>query len=82
MLTRLVHKGIITKDELGMGVQITNTLNTIGENDEIHSNLYAMGTLLRGTLYETTAVREIREQAALIANAVIEQAERKMQPQC
>ncbi len=67
LLTQLAHKGIIAKDELGMGIHIDENLNIIDLQGETQKNLYAIGSLLKGTLFETTALREIREQAAFIS---------------
>lgn len=73
LIANLIHKGLLTKDELGMGIHISEKQNIIDDEGNTHKNIYAMGSLLRGTLFETTALREIREQANQLSKSILEQ---------
>jgi uncharacterized NAD(P)/FAD-binding protein YdhS len=71
-LKQCLIKGIIKQDELNLGICAdTKTLKVKNNNDEIHNNLFAIGTLLRGELWETTAINELRKQSEIIVNYII-----------
>lgn len=71
-LKNCLIKGIIKQDELNLGICAdTKTLKVKTKNDEIHNNLFVIGTLLRGELWETTAVNELRKQSDIITNNII-----------
>jgi len=63
LLRGLVNAGICVPHHTGLG------LATVGPN-EVGRELYAIGSLLTGQLWETIAVPELRGQAAAIAAAV------------
>ncbi len=62
LLKNLLEAGIAKSDELGLGI-------VVNENLEVKKGLFALGSLLRGTLWETTSVPDLRTQAAKIARA-------------
>lgn len=69
LIAAMIAGRVATYDELFMGLR-TDTAGRILSGDGVpHSALYALGSLRRGTLWETTAVRELRQQAGEIANA-------------
>ena len=75
-LKQCLIKGIIKQDELNLGICAdTKTLKVKNNNDEIHNNLFAIGTLLRGELWETTAINELRKQSEIIVNNIIKNVE-------
>ena len=63
-LNRSLEKGIIAQDELKLGINADpNTFQVINKNNIKHIHLFVMGTNLRGILWESTAVNELRSQA-------------------
>jgi uncharacterized NAD(P)/FAD-binding protein YdhS len=67
-----LDKGIISQDELKLGINADpNSFNAISKDGEVHKNLYVIGTNLRGILWESTAVNELRLQAQRLAENLI-----------
>lgn len=67
-LYKLIHNGNVQADPLGLGLAACPlTLNLLDPQGQRIPNLFAMGVLLRGTLWECTSIPDIREQAALIS---------------
>jgi len=66
LLTRLVARGLAHYDALGLGVQTDNDGRVVGAGGVGQPDLFAIGPLRRGELWESTAVPEIRQQAAVI----------------
>lgn len=66
-LEALCNKGLATPDSLGMGFKISAGLALASS---IKDRVFSIGGLLFGELFETTAVPEIREQAAMIAKSI------------
>lgn len=68
----LLAKKIILSSELKMGIE-TNLKGQILQSElQPSSDIYAIGSLMRGVLWETTAVPEIRIQAESIAKQIID----------
>lgn len=61
LLNNLFQSGLIKQDNLKLGIDANN-------NGQISETMFAIGPLLKGVLYETTAVPEIRTQAENISN--------------
>lgn len=59
----------VLSDELGLGLQVTENLNLIGEAGP-QAGLFAVGPLSKGRFWECTAVPDIREQAELVARQI------------
>ncbi|WP_210466607.1 FAD/NAD(P)-binding protein [Rufibacter roseolus] len=71
LIQQLLEQGLMQADELKMGITATkegNVLNAAGLPVE---NLFAIGPPLKGMLYESTALREIRQQAASLASLLL-----------
>jgi uncharacterized NAD(P)/FAD-binding protein YdhS len=71
LLTRLVARGFARYDDLGLGVRTDDDGRVvgpgpIGSGSVGQADLLAIGPLRRGELWESTAVPEIRQQAAII----------------
>jgi uncharacterized NAD(P)/FAD-binding protein YdhS len=75
-LTQLEHsflknsfeKGILTQDELKLGISTnTATFQVISKDGLPHNNLFTIGSSLKGELWESTAVNELRVQAEKLA---------------
>lgn len=73
VINLLSHK-LIMADELKMGVSALSNGKVLKNINEVSPDIYAIGSLLRGVLWETTAVPEIRVQAKNIAEQIIKSA--------
>lgn len=62
--------GHICKDPLGLGIRCDSRGRVISKQGEVHGNLYAMGALRVGDLWESTAVAELRIQAQELAQII------------
>jgi uncharacterized NAD(P)/FAD-binding protein YdhS len=67
----LAEAGITSPGPLGLGIS-TNypSFNVINQNGEVLKNLYALGPILFGERFETTAIPELRVQAHEIARSI------------
>jgi uncharacterized NAD(P)/FAD-binding protein YdhS len=60
-------RGVMRPDPLALGVDVTSDYRVLDGAGEAQPRLFAIGPLLRGLWYETTAVNEIRRHASAIA---------------
>jgi uncharacterized NAD(P)/FAD-binding protein YdhS len=70
LFKNLFAHGTIQPDEMNMGIKVApdfSVVNIDGNRSEI---LFAMGSLLKGTLWETSAVPELRSQAFRLAENI------------
>lgn len=68
LLSTLVEKEVATRGPLGLGIQSDfPNFHVKTAQGKIHSNLYAIGPILLGERFETTAIPELKEQAYKIA---------------
>ncbi len=66
LLAKLHNSQLIQPDELKLGIQVSvNDFNI--KNIHNTQNFYAIGNLLRGELWESTAINELREQAVQLS---------------
>ena len=70
LLRRLIARGLIRPDALGLGLAVTDDLAVVAQLGDASRPLWTLGPLLRGTLWECTAVPDIRGQAADLARTV------------
>ena len=71
-LKKCLIKGILKQDKLKLGIQTDiDTFQIIKFDGVTHSNLYTLGSNLKGELWESTAVNEIRDQAERLAQQLI-----------
>jgi len=70
LIRQLTTNGHVTPDPLGLGVSATNE-GRVNHGEQTWPHFYAIGTLLRGTLWETTAIPEIRQQARNLADRLV-----------
>jgi uncharacterized NAD(P)/FAD-binding protein YdhS len=68
----LLHKGLVCCDELDMGIRVDDDFAVIGRNEKPSALMYAIGPLLKGSLWETTAVPELRGQAMRVAETLLQ----------
>nr|WP_062336730.1 FAD/NAD(P)-binding protein [Herbidospora sakaeratensis] len=73
LLTRLMGEGLVRADRLGLGVDADARGRLVDATGRPDDRLVTLGPVLRGSRYETTAVPEIREQAATLAPHVIDE---------
>ncbi|MCB1226802.1 MAG: FAD/NAD(P)-binding protein [Verrucomicrobiales bacterium] len=70
LLQRLMADGLIVPDEMDMGVRVAPDHTALLADGQRSPLLLAMGPLLRGTLWETIAVPELRGQARRVAETL------------
>jgi uncharacterized NAD(P)/FAD-binding protein YdhS len=71
LVINLVEKGLIVPDIFNLGIKNGEKGHIINkENNEI-TNIYTIGSLRKGRLWESTALKELREQAEEIATDII-----------
>lgn len=71
-LKKCLEKGYIKQDNLKLGLRAnTQTFQVLNSVLENQPRMYAIGSLLRGELWETTAVNELRIQAKLVAGELL-----------
>jgi uncharacterized NAD(P)/FAD-binding protein YdhS len=73
LLQNLLRRGLILSDEMDMGVRVDGDHTAVVTNSERSPFLLALGPLLRGTLWETIAVPELRSQARRVAEILLNQ---------
>ncbi len=67
LLRAMADRGLIAPDELGLGLQTDEAGRAVGSGGQARDGLWALGPLRRGTLWESTAVAELRLQAEALA---------------
>jgi uncharacterized NAD(P)/FAD-binding protein YdhS len=72
LLQNLLKRGLIAPDETEMGVRVDADHVAIDRDGERSPVLLALGPLLKGTLWETVAVPELRGQARRVAEALLD----------
>lgn len=72
-LKNCLLKGILKQDDLKLGIVAdTNTFQVIADDGKAHTNLFTLGSNLKGELWESTAVNELRSQAESLAEQLKE----------
>lgn len=72
LLQNLMRRGLIMPDDMGMGVKVAADHVVVGRDGKRFPKMLALGPLLRGTLWETIAVPELRGQARRAAESLLE----------
>ncbi|MBQ4854786.1 FAD/NAD(P)-binding protein [Rhodanobacter sp. B2A1Ga4] len=70
LVSQLLTNAHVIADPLGLGVQADSD-GRLRHGEQYWPNLFAIGSLLRGTLWESTAMPEIRQQARHLANQLL-----------
>lgn len=70
LIRNLIQRGLICPDSLGLGLQCAADGALIQQDGTVSDCFYTLGAPARGTLWETTAVPEIRVQAQQLAAKV------------
>lgn len=71
LVRQLVIDGLVTPDPLGLGFAAQPDGHLLDGNGKPRPNLFAIGSLLRGALWESTAIPEIRKQAQGVADMLL-----------
>jgi uncharacterized NAD(P)/FAD-binding protein YdhS len=72
LIITLLEAGLIRPHPLGFGIETSADGAIVGADGSIDRVLYTLGTPRKGDLWETTAIPEIRIQAAQMAADFIE----------
>lgn len=67
IVSDLIERGKVKVDELGLGIKCTHEGRIINGHDKIEAGLWCIGPMRKAVLWETTALRELREQASELA---------------
>jgi uncharacterized NAD(P)/FAD-binding protein YdhS len=70
LIIDLLRQGLARPDPLHLGIDTDATDCVVSANGEAQPNLYALGPVARGRLWEVTAVPEIRHQAASLSRII------------
>jgi len=71
LLKALVAKGMIQPDSLHIGMDVTDQWTVKDKSGKENPTLYTIGGNLRGLLWETTAVPELKSQTAILAKRIL-----------
>ncbi|MFC7493365.1 MULTISPECIES: FAD/NAD(P)-binding protein [unclassified Nocardioides] len=80
LLRALQERGLVTPDPLRLGLESTVSGQVVGADGAVVEGLYAVGPPRKGTLWESTAIPEIRAQAAEVARLVLDKAPEASMP--
>jgi uncharacterized NAD(P)/FAD-binding protein YdhS len=72
ILRPLIEAGVLLDDPLGLGLRTDADGRALRAGGEAHANLLIAGTLRKSTLWESTAVPELRQQAATAAQIALQ----------
>jgi uncharacterized NAD(P)/FAD-binding protein YdhS len=81
----LMLRGLLSLDTLALGIETTERGNAIAADGAEVPDVLVVGTLRKPALWESTAVPELREQAAVIAEQLLDQfttGQRTSSPMC
>ncbi|MFN3428594.1 MAG: FAD/NAD(P)-binding protein, partial [Candidatus Sericytochromatia bacterium] len=71
LVANLLERGLVRPDALGMGIEVGDDGAVLDAQGAPSTNLFALGPVRKGGLWETTAVPELRAQASALAKALI-----------
>ena len=70
LIDNLIGGGFARPDQHGLGVDVTPAFQLVGCGGETNEAIWALGPIVRGVFWESTAVPDIRVQARDVANEV------------
>jgi len=73
----LISRGLAQTDEMDMGIKVTPDFAVVGPDGNPSEFLFALGPVLKGTLWESSAVPELRSQAFRVAEILVKQLSEK-----
>ena len=71
LVRNLYSRGLVRSDPLKFGIDALQNGAVVGQNGEAAGTIFTLGTSLKGTLWETTAIPEIRAQAKALAHELL-----------
>ncbi|MBX3167736.1 MAG: FAD-dependent oxidoreductase [Candidatus Eremiobacteraeota bacterium] len=71
LLADLLHRGLGSLNPSQLGLATNSDFRLLDSDGQASSNIFTLGPLLKGTLGETIAVPEIREQAVRVAAGIL-----------
>jgi len=71
LMSHLRESGLISADPLGLGMNTSPRFEALDDNGAPVRGLYALGPMLRGQLWEITAVPELRVAARQLARQLL-----------
>jgi uncharacterized NAD(P)/FAD-binding protein YdhS len=74
LLDAMLARGFACPDRLGLGLETADGGAIVGADGLPSERLFGLGPLLKGKLWESTAVRELRVQARDLALSLVESA--------
>lgn len=72
LMKNLLQRGLVAADDMEMGIRADEDHTVIDRDGQRSNCLLALGPLLRGTLWETIAVPELRGQARRVAETILD----------
>ena len=72
LLASLLSQGLVRQDELGLGLDSSVNGSLVDSNGSPSQHLYGIGPVRKGNLWESTAVPELRMQAADLAARLVD----------
>ncbi|MCU0523554.1 MAG: FAD/NAD(P)-binding protein [Elainella sp. Prado103] len=70
LIKQLLQAGLVQPDPLGLGLKVAANGALIQADQRASSWLFTLGAAQKGSLWETTAVPELRQQAVTLAQAL------------
>ncbi len=71
LIQNLTKRGMIQPDELFLGIHTDSDGHVIDTKGQVNNAIYTLGGNLRGLLWESTAVPELRVQAAKLSACIL-----------
>jgi uncharacterized NAD(P)/FAD-binding protein YdhS len=71
LVKNLLQAGLILPDPLDLGLQVATNGALIAASGQASSWLFTLGSAQKGSLWETTAIPELRQQAATLAQSLL-----------
>jgi uncharacterized NAD(P)/FAD-binding protein YdhS len=70
LIQQMLSDGLIAVDDVGLGLRSSPEGRIVSREGSIISNMFLMGSLRRGELWESTSVPELRVQGRIIAQEI------------
>jgi uncharacterized NAD(P)/FAD-binding protein YdhS len=71
LFVSLLRQGLICSDALHMGIECNEDFEVLNQKGEKIGMFYALGALLKGQLWESTAIPELRLQTKAVAQSIL-----------
>ncbi len=70
LIDGLIAQKLVRAHPLGLGLDVDEHNRVLDVGGSVVPGLFALGALARGLLWETTAIPELRQRAAVVAAAI------------